>query len=360
MLDDTRKFFICSLPYQISIKERLLSREQIEDEMTDSSFDDMKFSMEMESLFWGDTEGAFFSFDDVSGRRRLRTPIYPSFAMSSKGYKIPDLEENERRILSVDIALMASRKHKNDASAITINRAIPTNSDNYTANIVYLENYEGLNTDELALVIRRLYKDFKCTDLVIDASGAGMGVYDMLVREQIDPETGELYEAMSCCNDKDMAERCKVNNAPKVIWSIKAGASFNNEMCILLRSGFKEKKINLLISEIDAEDVLRDKAKGVSGYAKMSVDEQLKYKMPYINTTLLINELTKLEHEIKGTNIKIKEKTGMRKDRYSSLGYNYWVQCQLERELLHQPKKSFDINDYAKGFRNLNKRPVSY
>ena len=45
MLDDTRKFFVCSLPYQISIKERLLSREQIEDEMSDSSFDDMKFSI---------------------------------------------------------------------------------------------------------------------------------------------------------------------------------------------------------------------------------------------------------------------------------------------------------------------------
>jgi len=33
LLDDARKYFICGLPYQLSIKENLLSREQIEDEM---------------------------------------------------------------------------------------------------------------------------------------------------------------------------------------------------------------------------------------------------------------------------------------------------------------------------------------
>ena len=50
----------------------------------------------------------------------------------------------------------------------------------------------------------------------------------------------------------------------------------------------------------------------------------------------------------------------MRKDRYSSLAYNYWVQCQLEREILRKPKSSFDINDYAKGIRKLNHTPVFY
>ena len=92
----------------------------------------------------------------------------------------------------------------------------------------------------------------------------------------------------------------------------------------------------------------------------MQLFEQLQYKMPYIQTTLLIYELTKLEHEIKGTNIKIIEKTGMRKDRYSSLAYNYWVQCQLEREILQKPQVSFDIKSYAKQMKKLNKRPNMY
>lgn len=357
MLDDTKKYFICGLPYQVSVKEGLLSREQIEDEMSETDFDEVKWSMEMDCLFFGDTEGAFFSFDDIGCRRTLQTAVYPPSSINNKTYKIPELATNERRIMSVDVALMASNKHRNDASAIIINSAIPTNNNNYVSNIIYLENHEGLNTDELALVIRRLFRLYKCTDLVVDTNGSGLGVFDALIRDMVDPETGELYGALSCCNDKDMAARCKVANAPEVIWSIKANASFNNEICILLRSGFKQGKINLLVSEFEAEEILKDKIKG---YAKMQPFEQLQYKMPYIQTTLLIYELTKLEHEIKGTNIKIIEKTGMRKDRYSSLAYNYWVQCQLEREILQKPQVSFDIKSYAKQMKKLNKRPNMY
>ena len=144
----------------------------------------------------------------------------------------------------------------------------------------------------------------------------------MLIQDMIDRETGEVYPALSCCNDKIMADRCKVENAPNVIWSIKASASFNSEICTLLRSGFQKGKINLLVSEFECEEILKS--------------------------------------EVKGSNIKIYEKSGQRKDRYSSLAYNYWVQCQLEREFLKQQNKSFNILDYAKEFRKLNKRPITY
>jgi hypothetical protein len=358
LLDDTKRYFICGLPYQISIKEGLLSREQIQDEMSESDFDEMKFSMEMESLFFGDTDGAFFTFDDVSQRRKLKNPLYPpSIVKNNRNLKIPELAVNERRILSVDIALMASAKNKNDASSIIINSAIPTNNDNYISNIVYLENFEGLKTEELALIVRRLYHWYKCTDLVIDTNGIGLGVYDILVQDIVDNETGELYPALSCCNDKVMADRCKVDNAQKVIWSIKASPTFNNESCILLRSGFQNGKINLLVSEFESDEILKDKFKG---FSKMLPYEQMQYKMPYIQTTLLIYELISLEHEVRGVNIKITEKAGMRKDRYSSLAYNYWVQCQLEREVLRKSKNEFNIEDYANKLRRLNKRPNMY
>lgn len=357
MLNDTKKYFICGLPYQLSIMEGLLSREQIEDEMSEADFDETKFLMEMQAEFFGDTDGAFFTFEDVSNRRKLKNPLYPQLLSTiNKNIKIPDLVTNERRILSVDIALMASKKVNNDAASIMINSAIPSNNT-YNANIVYLENHEGLLTNELALIIRRLYKWYKCTDICIDSQGSGLGVFDLLVQDMVDPETGELYPALSCCNDKVMAERCKVYNAPKVIWSIKASANFNNEVCILLRNGFRDGKINLLVSEFEAEEILKDKYKN---FSKMLPNEQLQYKMPYVQTTLLVYELINLEYEIKGTNIKIVEKRSMRKDRYSSLAYNYWVMCQLERETLRKPKSEFNINDYANQLRKLNKKPNMY
>ncbi len=357
-LDDKKKYFICGLPYQISIMEGLLSKEQIEDEMSEADFDETKFSMEMETLWFGDTEGAFFSFEDISRCRRLQTAMYPpNVSNGRRDLRIPDLVNNERRILSVDVALMASKKNKNDASSIIINSAMPTNSNNYTANIIYMENHEGLNTDELALIVRRLFAQYKCTDLVIDTNGVGLGVYDCLIQDILDHETGELYPALSCCNDKIMAERCKVDNAPKVIWSIKASATFNNEICILLRSGFQKGKVNLLVSEFECEEILKDRIKD---FKRLMAYEQMTYKLPYIQTTLLIYELINLEHETKGTNIKIIEKSGMRKDRYSSLAYNYWVQCQLELDTLRKRKTGFDASKYASQLKKLNHKPRLY
>lgn len=358
LLGGRKGYFVCALPYQIAIKEGLLKRIDVEDEMSEADFDAIKFDMEMGCMPFGDTDGAFFTFDDISNRRKLQTAIYPtSLIGNSRNLKIPDLVTNERRILSVDVALMASKRQNNDASAIIINSAIPTNNNNYIANIIYMENHEGLTTDELALVVRRLFSMYKCTDLVVDTCGVGLPIFDMLIQDIVDPTTGELYPALSCCNDKSMAERCKVNNAPKVIWSIKASASFNNEICTLLRSGFQNGKINLLVSEFEAEEILKDKIKG---FNKMPAYEQMQYKLPYIQTTLLIYELINLEYEIKGTNVKVTEKTGMRKDRYSSLAYNYWVQCQLEREMLKKQKNGFNANEYALKLRKLNKRPLTY
>ena len=126
---------------------------------------------------------------------------------------------------------------------------------------------------------------------------------------------------------------------------------------MLLRGAFQKNKINLLVSEFEADEILKEKIKG---FNKLTPYEQMFYKLPYVQTTLMVYELISLQHEIKGTNIKITEKSGMRKDRYTSLSYNYWVQYQLERELLQNKKVGFNIDDYAAKLRKINKKPTSY
>ena len=140
-----------------------------------------------------------------------------------------------------------------------------------------------------------------------------------------------------------MAERCKVKGAKKVIWSIKATADFNTRAATSLRAAFQNGNINLLVSEFEAEELV----KKIRGFSKMTGTEQAKIKAPYTQTSLMINELINLEHEIKGVNIKIKERSGMRKDRYSSLEYNYYVVQQLAIRL--KPKKQ--NNNYDQIFK---------
>lgn len=329
MLDDTKKQFVCGMPYQLSIEEGLLDPELVQDEMLETDFNEIKFLMEYCAEFYGSADGAFFDFDSISRNRRIKYPMLPERLASkvqSQNVRIPPKQSGELRILSADIALMSSKKHNNDATALFLNQMLPTKAGRYMHNIVYTESMEGLRTEDQALSIRRLFDEFDCDYIVLDTNGVGLGVYDCLARDILDPETGEVYPALSCYNDQTMADRCTVAGAPKVVWSIKANAQLNNDCAILLRDGFRSGRIRLLLNEYDGEDEL----KALKGYASLPPQERLKLQLPYINTTLLIDELVNLQHEETNGKVKIYEKTGRRKDRYSSLAYNYYVATQME------------------------------
>ncbi len=340
MINPSRRQFVCGFPYQLSIKEGLLDPEVVEDDLADSSSSDIKFSMEMCAEFYGSADGAFFDFDSISKTRRIKYPLLQDSIVSrvnnSKLVRIPPKQPGELRILSADIALMSSKKRDNDASAIFINQLIKTKAGRYTSNIVFADSYEGMRTDDQALEIRKYFDEYECDYLVLDTSGLGIGIYDAIARDMPDPESGEVYPALSCCNNQEMAERCTVPGAPKVIWAIKASAQFNSDCAFMLRQGFRSGRIRLLETEYDAEESLRQ----IHGYKGLSPAMKTKFMLPYIHTTLLVDELTKLQFEETGGKVKMYERAGMRKDRYSSLSYNYYVAIQLENRLT----KKYNIN----------------
>ena len=344
MLDDTRRQFVCGFPYQLSIEEGLLDPEAVADEMSESDFSEIKWQMEMCAEFYGSDDDAFFDFSSISKNRKIKYPMLPS-ALSSKVtstlVNIPPKQNGEIRVLSADIALMSSKKNNNDATSIFINQLMPTKAGRYISNIVYADACEGLRTDDQALMIRKLYDEYACDYIALDTNGIGLGVFDCLAREIIDSDTGEIYPALSCCNDKTMADRCTVPGAEKVIWSIKASAQFNSDCAFLLREAFKSGRIRLLVTEYDAEEFLSE----LRGYGQLSPAERMQLQLPYIQTTLLIDELTKLQHEESGGKVKIHERTGMRKDRYSSLSYNYYVAMQLETKMSKRMSTSISSSE---------------
>lgn len=345
MLNDTKKQFVCGLPYQLSVTEGLIDADTVADEMAETDFNEIKFQMEYEALWYGSTSGSFFDYNSISKNRRIKYPMLPDKLAekvnNSQLVKIQPKQNGEIRILSADIALMSSRKNNNDATAIFINQLIPTKAGRYTSNIVYADSYEGLRTDDQALIIRKLFDEYNCDYLALDTNGLGLGVYDCLARDIVDPETGEMYPALSCCNNPEMASRCTVIGADKVIWAIKASAQFNSDCAFLLREAFRSGRIRLLSTEYDAEEFLGE----LRGYKSLSPAERMQLQLPYIHTTLLIDELTKLQHEEAGGKVKIYEKTGMRKDRYSSLSYNYYVAMQIENKMSKRQSMNAQSSD---------------
>lgn len=332
MFNPRLKTFVVDLPYQVSIQSGIMLPQIIETEMSEASFSDIMFMMEREGKFYGASEDALFNYETLQQRRIIREPFCNINYYQSTGNKLPQKKVGEKRILSIDIALMASKKSRdNDASSFFIHQALPTASNNYIDNIVYAENVEGLLTDELALMAMRYFYCYNCDYMVIDRNGVGMGVLDAIIsRDMYDPMTGETYAMLNVCNDDEVALRCKSSNAKKVIYAIKANSKFNNDIALDLRAGFQNGVINLLISEIEAEDQMD---KNIKGFNKLSDVQQAKTKLPYFETSMLIEELINLEYETSNGLIKVKEKSGMRKDRYSSIAYGWFVVQQLAQQL---------------------------
>lgn len=336
MFNDQKKQFYCALPYQLSIAEGMLDPDSVADEMLESDFNEIKYLMEYCAEWYGTAGGAFFDYNSISKSRRIEHPMLPTKLSTMLGnpqqLRVTDKSPGEIRVLSVDVALMSSRKNNNDASAIFLNRMMPTKAGRYTSNYVYTQNCEGLRTDDQALVIRKLFDEFKCDYIALDCNGLGLGVYDALARDIVDPDTGEVYPALSCCNNAEMASRCTSADAPKVIWAIKATAQFNSDCAIMLRESFKNGHIRLLRSEYEADESL----KSIRGYNSLTPEDQLRIKMPYVNTTLLVDEMTKLECDENDGKVKIHERSGMRKDRYSSISYNNYVATQIENKMVRR------------------------
>ncbi len=338
-----RSYFCCAMPYQLAIKEDLLDRDRIEDEMSESDFNELQFYMEMQALFWSQASSGLYKYDEVDKNRVIRRPFYPraiTQRFPDKALRIPPKKEGEIRILSADIALMSSAKNKNDATSIFINQMLPAPyGGRYIKNIVYTENNEGLRADDQALAIRRLFSDFDCDYLVIDSNGIGLPVTDLLMGDIYDQTTGEAFGALSCCNDDEVAKRCTTQGAPKVIWAIRGAPEFNSRCALGLREELNQGHVKFLISEYDADEALEG---SIKSYGTLSPQDQVALKLPYIHTTLLVNELINLEYEAKNGVVRVKEKSGMRKDRYSSLSYNIYVAKQIERERATSSKNKME------------------
>jgi len=76
MLSPDKQYFCFRFPYQMSIREGLLLKDHVEDEMSEASFSDLKFRMEMQAEWISVTDGGLFNYDDINHVRNIRQAFY--------------------------------------------------------------------------------------------------------------------------------------------------------------------------------------------------------------------------------------------------------------------------------------------
>jgi hypothetical protein len=341
MIND-KKYFVCGFPYQIAIKENLVNREQLLDELAEDDIDEVGWHMEMDTLFFGESEKAYFKTEEIQEIKVEPFPIYKKEVQELiKNKKIIHKKtENEVRILSCDIALLGG--DANDSSVFTLLTGKKSkNGTRYKRHVLNIESHQGMHPETQALTIRRLFDDFECDYIVLDRQGNGISVYAYLCRKLYDNERKKEYLAFCSMNEKNdikLAAFHMEDEYEEKIYTISASEEFNHDIALDLKDKIVNKRISLLISKND----VRENFANEQWFEKLSIEEKVELLNPYTQTTLLENEMVLLERIEHPKFVKLKEQSGKRKDRYSSLAYGNYFLSLLEKEM---KEEKFDEDD---------------
>jgi hypothetical protein len=324
--------------YLIAIKHNIKPKELIAEDR--STMDEITFMEEYENLPWGENSDAYFKFDMFRQNQTIRKAFYPQRNDTFNKIKNPyDLkrQNGELRVVSVDIA--TRKGEKNDNTAISCTRLMPTKKDGYQREIVYIETHNGENTIIQARRIKQIFYDFGADYLVLDLQQNGISVYDQLGTVTEDAERGLEYDAFTVINhhsiDKkvyqELSERTLSLNAKPIIYPISASAQLNNDAAVSLRDKLQRSMMKFLISENDAEEYL---AKANKNY--LTSGDRPWLLVPYIQNSAMIIESIGLSMKLSGGLIKLEEESGARKDRHTSISYMNYFASFLDQNIMKE------------------------
>lgn len=334
------EYFVCGLPFQLSVAENLMPQKRVDQLRNSDDFDEISWLMEMDCLFFGENGKAFFKLAWFENCRKLVKAWMPrkneEFLKGNKkerSKKYFPKQAGEIRLVAMDIAMMEGTT--NDQSVITLMRLLP-NGDHYIRQVPYIETMSGAHSETQAIRLKQIFYDFEGDYVVMDTAGNGIAVYDDCAKVLYDEMRDEEYPAWSAMNDEAMKNRALSNSALPIIYSIKAnGNNINHYVAMYLKDALEKRRIELLINNTDGKEYLVEK----ENFDNLKVEEQVELLKPYNQTTAMINETINLESDTSGGYVKLKEASGKRKDRYSSIGYaNYYARI-LEMQNMREEQE---------------------
>jgi hypothetical protein len=239
-----KHYFVCGLPYHLSIAEDLLDEQQVKNETTEEDHDPISWLMEMECLFWGESEKAYYKLDHfIKNRSSNVKPFYPlstvQFLETKSKKSILKKNIGEIRAISVDVAMMGG--NANDNTIFTCIRLIPKD-EKYIRYTSYIESINGQHSETQAILLKRLYQDFEADYIVMDTQGNGISLYDDCSKILFDRERNVEYPAWSAMNNEKMRERALDKNALPIIFSITTNQETNHHIAVKLKDNLEKGK----------------------------------------------------------------------------------------------------------------------
>lgn len=340
--------YLLAFDESVVLKHGIKTKKQLERER--KKLDSLSWRIEYLNERVKENTSAFFNYQELARQQRILRPFYPRKTIDVLSHKknpheLPK-QAGEIRIVACDMAFI--QNSKNDNSIFSCMRLLPESvthdisdksleiSKGYRRQVPYIESVQGGDIDRQALRIRQLFEDFKADYIVLDTRNAGISVFDKLAKVMYDDERNVEYSPLSCMNDNNIAERIRIPDANPCIFVINAYQKLNSDIAIKFKMALRENKIDLLIPYNKAVEEQLPKLAEYTQAVSQSIDDQLFYEKPYIETQEFINETNNLVCERKDQTgiIVISEKGNNRKDRYTSISYGNYFASLLEQDLL--------------------------
>ena len=318
--------------WRIPVMEELLSKSFIQELKLDGTYNDSSFAREYESEWSGDAENAFFSAEKFDKHRVLLQPEYEWSGRSTK---------SAYYVLGVDVG------RKDCTTEVCVFKVTPQPQGSSIKTLVNLYTWDAEHFEAQAINIKKLYYKYKAKQVVIDANGLGVGLVDMMVLNQVDPETGETLPNFGVGGatyddwEKDYKKFKNAETELDAMFLVKANAPINTEAHTYVQTQLSSGKIKFLIDENQAKTKLMGTKKG----QQMDNNKRAEYLQPFTYTTILREQMLNLVEENEGVNIILKQSSrGVKKDKFSAFEYGLYYIKQEEDK--NKKKKKRNISDF--------------
>ena len=238
--------------------------------------------------------------------------------MNCRTIDSPELtrEPDGEYVLGIDVA--RSVKTGNAISSVAVIKII--RNDELKIKQLHLVNlYEisgNKNFEEQAVEVKRIKNNFEAKAVCLDFNGLGVGLLDILVKETIDPDTGQR---LGCWQTKNTDIVPEEPDADRCIYALTP-QSDNSNILVNFIGMVTSGKLRLLMKK-NNED-----------YSLDSYDNQSEEVLPYVLTDLLIDEVANLKLKTLPSQKLTVERviSRMGKDNFSALAYGLWYAKTFE------------------------------
>ena len=317
--------------YRTPVAEGLLSQKFVSELKMAGTFNEASFDREYCSVWSGDAENAYFSSGVFDKYRQLLQPEYEFSGRSSK---------SAYYLLGIDVGRTGC------TTEVCVFKVTPQPQGSALKSLVNIYTYDAEDFEEQAIKIKKLFYKYKARVCAIDANGLGVGFVDFMTKSQIDPETGDELppfgvEGGTFDEVNEQYKKIKGDNIEKdAMYLIKANAPINTEAHAYVQTQLSSGKIRFLIDERDASVKLMSTKVGQN----MSPEERNEHLQPFVQTSILKDQMMNLMEENEGVNIILKQNNkGIKKDKFSAFEYGlYYVKQDEERK---RKRKSFSVKD---------------